>query len=66
MYIRACLVSLLLPALLNAQPEDPRLREKLASPFLQKARWHLDLSNARVQARKTGRLILGYFTTTGP
>ena len=66
MYIRACLVSLFLPALLNAQPEDPRLREKLASPFLKKARWNLDLDNARAQARKTGRLILGYFTTTGP
>ena len=49
------------------RPQDPpdALADKLASPFLQRADWTLDLDIAQRRAAARKQLILGYFTTTG-
>ena len=60
------MIPLFAAASATAQTAEEDLRAKLASPFLKKAPWILELENAQANARKTGRLILGYFTTTGP
>ena len=45
-------------------PEE-QLRAKLASPFLEKASWHLDYDKALAAAARDRKLIFGYFTTAG-
>lgn len=57
---------MLIAATAASQTPQEALDAKLASPFLKRAPWLLKLENAQAEARKTGRLILGYFTTTGP
>ena len=61
---------MLLPALVAVALQQPAPQEaleaKLASPFLQEAEWVLDFDAARAAAAERKRLILGYFTTTGP
>jgi len=50
----------------RAQTPAELLERKLASPFLKKAPWTLDLAEARARALEERRLLLGYFTTSGP
>ena len=71
LHFPACLAAMLLPALAPAQsastdptPEE-QLRAKLASPFLEKASWHLDYDAALAAAARDRKLIFGYFTTAG-
>lgn len=45
--------------------EQEKLDAKLASPFLKKVWWELDWDAARKRAKSEGKLILGYFTTSG-
>ena len=60
----AAALSLCRVAASQSQPTpEALLAAKLASPFLARAPWLLDWSAARAQAKATGRLIFGYFTT---
>lgn len=39
-----------------------RLKKKLASEFLTKANWFTDFDRAKAEAKKTGKILFGYFT----
>ncbi len=57
----------ILATALHAQPPDQeelkaRLDKKLASKFLQNASWITNYDKAREKAKKSKKLIFGYFT----
>lgn len=49
---------------LRASPEE-ELRNKLASPFLKRAKWTMDYPAALAEAKQRDCLIFAYFTTAG-
>jgi len=48
----------------HAQSNEEKRAQKLKAPFLSKAPWIADYDQARAEAKKAGRLILTYFTTS--
>jgi hypothetical protein len=55
-------LSLAASSALHAQSLEEKREAKLKSPFLQKASWLTDYDAALAEAKKSGRLIFGYFT----
>lgn len=49
-------------ATLSPEELQKRLEEKLALPFLKRGTWFTDYDAALVEARKSGKLVFGYFT----
>jgi hypothetical protein len=41
---------------------EKKYEEKLKEPFLKKAPWLLDYDKALAEAKKTGKLVFGYFS----
>jgi len=60
------ILAAVLAVVLQQSTPQQELEAKLASPFLQRAPWQLDLASARAAAAEREQLILGYFTTAGP
>jgi ABC-type sugar transport system substrate-binding protein len=51
------------PAAAQSQEDLVKKRdEKLATPFLKKAPWITDYTQARAASKKAGKLIFAYFT----
>lgn len=48
----------------DAQSNEDKRAQKLKAPFLSKAPWIADYDKARAEAKKTGRPIFTYFTTS--
>ncbi len=46
----------------NEDVMQARLKKKLASEFLGKANWFTDFDKAKAEAKKTKKVLFGYFT----
>jgi len=56
----ALLVCIGAPA--SAQDLEKKLEKKLAEPWINNPKWETDYDKALEESKKTGKVILGYFT----
>lgn len=59
----AALVALATPAMAQDSSDlEAKLKKKLESPWIKDPKWITDYDEAKAEAKKTGKVIFGYFT----
>ncbi|MBL4846337.1 MAG: hypothetical protein JKY65_12485 [Planctomycetes bacterium] len=46
----------------SAQDLEKKLEKKLAEKWINSPKWHTDYDTAKAEAKKSGKIIFGYFT----
>ena len=58
----AALVALATPAVAQSGDLEAKLKKKLEAPWIKDPKWITDYDEAKAEAKKTGKVIFGYFT----
>jgi hypothetical protein len=60
--VLTALLALTAPAFADKADLEKKLEKKLAAGWIKDPKWITDYDEAKAQAKKTGKVIFGYFT----